>query len=408
MAPVRLASFATALLLSVFNPLLSAQQFVPASDDFIVEKLPSAIVTLSQELADNRALDDKKQSSSTPSAIELSTIEQQALAAYRIAASSQDQRAYGHTLAVLKRWPEEQEKSLIIHILLAAVLQHEHSFNEALSHLDAALIKDPANAQVWLMRAQINLVIADYDSARESCDALRTMVRPAVSINCMVQVDALTGNAQRSLDVVESLLQDNRDLSMQDYSELFTSAASFAQLLGKTEEALRYYETSLQITPDHPYLLVHYGQLLLEQARYDDAIALFALRDERTLPDEQKILYSRALLMSEEPQRIDHANALRDSLAEGFDSAFKRDEALPNKAFAQFALYISKEPEKALAAARENWSLQKEPSDTLLLALAAEANDAQAVLTDLARWADAHDTEDVRLDRVFADNEVVR
>jgi len=408
MMPVHLAKFFAALGISVFSPLLMAQQFIPATADFVVETLPISIVALSRELAGNRALADATLNVSTLSDTQLATIEQQAMAAYRIAVTTQEQRAYGHTLAVLQRWPAQQEMTSVIHILLASVLQHEHQFGEALSHLDAALIKDPANAQAWLMRAQINLVIANYDMARESCNVLRSMVQPAVGINCLAQVDALTGNAQRSLERVENLLSESRDLSRQDYAELFTSAAGFAQRLGKVEDAMRYYNTAWQISPDQPYVLVHYAHLLLEHSHYEEVIALFAPRDESSLPDEQKILYTRALSMSDEIQHIDHARLLRDSLEESFEAAFKRQEALPNKAYAQFALYLSNEPEIALTAARANWSLQKEPSDTLLLALTAQENHAQAVIAVLAHWVAAHQTEDVRLDKVFANNEVSR
>lgn len=408
MSQTRLVHFLTALCFSILSPALSAQQFVPEREDFVVETLPWAIVSLSKELAESRSITTDNRIDSTLSDAQLAEVEKQALAAYRIAVSTQEQRAYGHTLAILKRWPEQEEKTITIHILLASVLQHEHQFNEALSHLDAALIADSKNAQAWLMRAQINLVIADYYSARENCNVLSTLVQPAVSTNCFAQVDALTGNAQSSLALLEDVLDKNRDLSRQDYAELFTSAAGIAHRLGRADDAMRYYNAAWQISPDQPYVLVHYAQLLLEQSRFADAISLFASRDERALPDEQKILYTRALIMSEVPVNIAHASRLKESLEESFDAAFKRQEALPNKAYAQYALYIGKQPQEALIAARANWSLQKEPSDTLLLALAAQENDSQAVLTVLARWVDAHRTEDARLDKVFANNEVIR
>tara|TARA_R110001592_G_scaffold72028_3_gene219836 strand:+ start:3249 stop:4517 length:1269 start_codon:yes stop_codon:yes gene_type:complete len=408
MTQPRLVYFLTTFCISILSPELNAQPFVPASADYVVDTLPSAIVSLSKELAESRTSATDTRINTTHSDSQLAEIEKQALAAYRIAVNTQEQRAYGHTLAILKRWPAQMEKTATILILLASVLQHEHQFKEALAHLDAALIKDSANAQAWLMRAQINLVVAYYNSARENCNVLSNLVQPAVSINCIAQVDALTGNAQSSLTLLENMLSENRDLSRQDYAELFISAASMAHRLGKPEDAIRYYNSVLQISPDQPYALVHYAQLLLEQSRFDDAISLFASRDERALPDEQKILYTRALLMSEKPDNIALAGRLKESLEENFNSAFMREEALPNKAYAQYALYIGKQPQEALVAARANWSLQKEPSDTLLLALAAQENDALAVLAVLARWIDAHHTEDVRLDKVFADNGVIR
>lgn len=408
MLPIRLVKFFTTFSISMLSPLLTAQPFVPTSEDFVVETLSSSIVTLSQELAHNRANADSSRDANRLNQTQLASLEQQALAAYRIAANTQEQRAYGHTLTILQRWPADQEKTATIHILLAAVLQHEHQFSEALSHLDAALVEAPLNAQAWLMQAQINLVIANYDAARESCNTLSNLVQPAVSINCLAQVDALTGNARRSLELVEILLNENRDLSRQDYAELFTSAAGFSQRLGQTEDAIRYYYAAWQVAPDHPYVLVNFAQLLLEQARYEDVITLFSPHDEQALSDEQKIILARALSMSEKTQDIEQAELLKINLAKSFEEAFKRQEALPNKAYAQFTLYLSKEPAKALSAARANWALQKEPSDTLLLALAAQANDAQSVLSVLKRWVDSQRTEDVRLDQVFARSEVVQ
>lgn len=404
MLSARLIKVYAALLIGMFHPLLLAQPFVPDNDDFIVETLPPAIVALSRELKDYRKFTSSRQDSSALSDEQLTSIEQQALAAYRIAASSQDQRAYGHTFAILERWPTDKEKSATIHMLMAAVLQHDHNFDEALSHLETALTKEPNSAQAWLMRAQINLVIADYASARKSCEELSTLVRRAIWVNCMTQVDALTGNAQQSLNVVESMLVESRDLSRQDYTELFISAAGFAQALGEIEKATRYYNTALQLAPDQPYVLVHYAELLLDQSRYQDVIGLFASRAESALSDEQKILYVRALDMSEEQDHLDRANNIRDDLTEIFNAAFKRAEALPNKAYSQYALYLSNEPEKALDAARDNWVLQKEPSDTLLLAMAAQANGAQEELATLARWLESHQTEDVRLERVLRNN----
>lgn len=408
MLPLRLTKLFAVLGISLCSPLLTAQQFVPNTPEFIVETLPASIVALSKELAPTRSNANRSRSATTLSDTQLENLEQQALAAYRIAVNTQEQRAYGHTLAVLERWPAQQEKTTNIHILLAAVLQHEHHFIEALSHLDAALTKAPNNAQAWLMRAQINLVIAEYVTARQDCKALSALVQPAIGINCLAQVDALTGNAQRSLDIVVGLLTESRDLSRQDYAELFTSAATFAQRLGKIEDAIRYYYTALQITPDQPYVLVHYAQLLLEQARHHEVIALFATRDERALPDEQRILFARALSMSSERQLLEQARVLKDSLEKSFEAAFKRHEALPNKAYAQFTLYLSHEPQKALQAAQANWSLQKEPSDTLLLALAAQESGARVQISDLAHWIEAHRTEDTRLDRVFSHNEEIR
>lgn len=381
---------------------IQAQTFVPNNDNFVVETLPRAIVSLSQELRESR---DKKSEENKPFTSDpnyLLLIERDALFAYKIASESQDQRAYGHTMAILKRWPKNQEKSTTIHMLTAAVLQHSHQFSEALTHLSRASELSPNNAQVLLMQTQISLVTADYIGARQYCNALIPLVRHATAVNCQAQVDGLTGNAQAGLLGLENTLKNNRDLSVEDYLELFISTADIAHRLGQNTLAENAYIAALQLAPQHQYLLTQYANFLLEQGRNVATIALLDSQDSNRITDEQRILLAQSLLNTSQTENISRAEMLMETLQVNFEAAQQRGESIPNKALAQYSLHVDHDPESALKYASRNWALQKEPSDTLLFAQSALALKETNSLRMLEVWVNSNGMEDVRLEKVLA------
>jgi len=391
----------------LFSPAFgNAQPFVPQDDATLVERLPGAIVALSKDLRAqelrtndsrvNAAVSDQASTAPGTSATQAQALLQQALAAYQIAVREQDPRSYGHTLAVLERWPDELRKPPLIHILTAAVLQHGHEFQQALAELERALAIEPGNAQALLMRAQISLVTADYETASDSCESLRALVRYEIALNCQTQVDSLTGNAQASLTAINTRLARGPELIPQDYVELQITAATIAHRLGRNQEAERHYQSALQLSPDSAYVLVHYATLLMEAGRPADAVALLITQPEDGISTELKIIQTEALLASSEPGAQTQGQEHLHELNLFFQNAFLREEA-PHKEYARFALNVLHDSESALLSARENWALQKEPSDTLLLAQAASAAADSRLLTEIARWVDAAGTEDVRL-----------
>jgi len=151
-----------------------------------------------------------------------------------------------------------------------------------------------------LMRAQISLVTADYETASDSCESLRALVRYEIALNCQTQVDSLTGNAQASLTAINTRLARGPELIPQDYVELQITAATIAHRLGRNQEAERHYQSALQLSPDSAYVLVHYATLLMEAGRPADAVALLITQPEDGISTELKIIQTEALLASSE------------------------------------------------------------------------------------------------------------
>lgn len=355
-----------------------SQPFTPADDSYVVEQLSSPVIALSRQLRTERAT----QSTSLTS----DELLEQARQSYRIATADQSPRAYGRTLSLLQGWPENREKPAGYYTLLASVLQHNHEFDLALQHIDTALARHPGNAQALLIRAQIGLVTGDHGLTRDSCRALEPLVREAIELNCRMQLEGVTGNAASALRTIESRLSTGQPPVQQDLVELVLTAAVIAHRLGQHNRAEYYYLRVLQQAPGNHYALSRYANLLLETGQAERLVRLLAGYPEGALNAELRVLWTEALLAdgSDEAQS---ARLIAD-LQEEFRLARLRGQRSDRKEYARFALTVLDDPDQALEAARENWSLQKEPSDTLLLAQAATAAGDTDTLTAIRRWVE--------------------
>jgi tetratricopeptide (TPR) repeat protein len=385
------------LLLACLTVMIPApansQPFTPAVDSHIVEELPSPVIALSRQLRAERSA--RTESTTSGELLE------QALESYRIATADQSPRAYGRTLSLLQRWPEDREKPVRYYVLLASVLQHNHEFDRALQHLDTALAREPYNAQAILIRAQIGLVTGDYAMARDSCRALDSLVRETIRLNCRAQLDGVTGSASSALQNIESRLTEGPPPVRQDLIELQLTAAVIAHRLGEDNRAEMYYLRVLQQMPTNHYALSRYANLLLETGQPGRLARLLSGYDESALNTELRILLAAALRTRDSDEAQARSSRLVDSLQEEFRVALLRDEGLSHKEYARLSLTLLDQPEQALEAARENWTLQKEPSDTLLLARTAAAAGDRETLQAVRQWVTESGLEYPRLARVL-------
>lgn len=392
-------SFITGMLLTLTS---LAQPYTPESNSSVVDILPAAIVELSADIRRSQA---SRQQSATASG---SQILRQAMDAYQVAVSSGEARAYGHTLSILQRWPESDTRPAMYHILLAAVLQHNHEFDAALAELQRVTASGmngsdrSAYIQALMIQSQIGLVIGDYALVEQSCTALEQTARRAVFVNCQAQLDGVTGNALHALSLLTSTLRAGTNLNTVDYQELLTTAAVIAHRLGDSPLAESYYQGALRLSPTNAYLIVNYSTLLLELDRPVDVVALLSADANGTLNAEMNILLAKALRATGSEADRRRAADIVATLEQEFELAFMRNEAIPHKEYAQYALDLTNLPDAALSSAAENWSFQKEPSDTLLLARAATLNNDRDVLNDIEQWMSSVGLEDERLQAILA------
>lgn len=370
-----------------------AQTFIPSDDSTVIDELPSAVIKLSQQLRQQRQVNVSNRTAED--------LLQEAARSYRIATADSSPRAYGRTLAILRGWPQALEQPPGYHVLMAAVLQHNHEFTLAIEHLDQALAMEPDNAQALLIKAQIGMVTGEHAMARDNCNTLRSLVHPSLHLNCQAQLDGVTGNAAPALAALEQSLDNGRPPAGANRVELLLSAAVIAHRLGLSDHARQRYLEVLQQTPRNVYALTRFGDLLLETGLAGQLVTLLDAYPAESLNTELRILLAEALQAIGSSEASARARVLTDTLEQEFSIALMRGEALPHKTYARFSLNLLERPGQALAAAKENWTLQREPSDTLLLARAALAAEDQETLEQVRQWVSNTGLESRQLDSVL-------
>jgi hypothetical protein len=86
-----------------------------------------------------------------------------------------------------------------------------------------------------------------------------------------------------------------------------------------------------------------------------------------------------------------------DLLASAFNVEQQRGDAVHRREQARFLLDVSAQPAAALAAARENWQVQREPEDLLILLRAAQAAHQPRVAQPAREFLRAQKLQDARL-----------
>jgi hypothetical protein len=163
-----------------------------------------------------------------------------------------------------------------------------------------------------------------------------------------------------------------------------------AQSLGDERAASHWFVECLQLAPDDLYTRAAYADLLLQQGRAVDTLELL-----KGFESMEPMLLRMAIAQRQlnDPQ-LPETRAL---LANAFAVEEQRNEAVHRREQARFLLDVEAQPSAALAAARQNWQVQREPADLLILLRAAHAAHQNGAAAAAAQFANLHAIEDVRL-----------
>ncbi len=371
LAPVALV----ALLLVA--PAVAAAPYVPKDDATVLERLPlKPADPVARELRDLRAR-LAAQPDDLDAAVRL------ARRYFRLAMSEGDPRFVGYAEAALRPWSGLKEAPYDVLVMRALLQQYRHDFRGALEALAAAAASDPTDPEVPLWRAAILLVQADYAGAARACEALRgTATSELDRIGCKASVDGVTGEAARAYASLGDTLARSRSVRAGPRLWILTRLAEFSLVLGEPDRAERHFKEALSLGLNDQFLLAAYADFLLDRGRPSEVVPL--LKDW-TRSDVLLLRLALAEKAVKAPTLDEHARALKAR----FDAAALRGDKLHQQEEARFNLYLRGQPERALALAKENWALQREPRDArILLEAALAANDpvgAQPALDWLAR-----------------------
>jgi tetratricopeptide (TPR) repeat protein len=305
------------------------------------------------------------------------------------ARASGDLRFLGYAEAILAPWMQQPSVAPQVRVLEATILQSRHAFDESLAQLDRALEARPDDPQAWLTRATVLRVLGRYDEAMTACDHLAAAADRAVTSLCRQSLRGLTGHLHEAYAAIVSL--SPRELPTEVRAWAYSELGEMAERLGDDVAAEHWFRDGLQTAPEDFYMRSACADVLLRHGRAAETLRLLAGYESMEPMLLRIAIAHRAL--------NDGAAAPTEALlANAFEVEQLRGEAVHRREQARFLLDVAGQPAAALAAARENWRVQREPDDVLILLRAAHAAQRAAAADTALQFLQLTQLEDRRLD----------
>ncbi|MGQ0593698.1 MAG: tetratricopeptide repeat protein [Gammaproteobacteria bacterium] len=351
-----------AILLAVigFAGPLGAAPFIPENDAEVLERLPTTLGGGSGEV---RRLRERLARAPTDVARAVAVAGRY----IELGQGQSDPRYYGYAQAALEPWWGLADPPPEVLLLRAAIRQGRHEFDAALQDLSRLLEKDPRDPQAWLMQAVIFIVRADYPAARRACEALARLRRAFLAFSCMGSLASLSGQAEGGYDLLRLAEDQSQNATLGERVRLETLLGKTAERLGDWGRAEGHFQEARRLGPHDAYLLGAYADLLLDQGRAQEVVAL--LREE-TRVDGLLLRLSLAERDIGAPGKEAHIEDLRARYA----ASRQRGDTLHQGEEARFLLHLVDQPQAALTLAKANWAVQREPRDARILIEAALAS----------------------------------
>jgi len=377
---------ATAIGLSLAAQAMLAAPYTPASDDVVLETLPAATSALARELAaEHRALAREPHDLPRAAALAWRYVE--------AGRSAGDPRYAGLAEGLMAPWFTASEPPAEALLLRATLRQSRHDFAGAERDLAALLAREPRNAQAWLTRAVVAKVRGDLALAERSCIPLLQLADALTATTCLADVAALSGRAGAAERALAAVLERAPGIETPQQQWALVTLAEIRERRGDVRGAEASYRAALAHGRDG-YSLAAHADFLLGARRANEVLEL--LGDDRRADG----LLLRRALAERQLRAAELAPTLRELRAR-FAASRLRGESLHAGEEARFMLAFGSAGE-ALALARENFELQREPRDVgVLLEAAIAANDAAAARPALT-FLSATKLEDVRLTALAA------
>jgi Tfp pilus assembly protein PilF len=362
-----------------------AEPFRPASDDQILEQLPTASDSVSRDLQKLRAALD-----ADPNNLKLAR--QLAGRYISLGRAEADPRYYGYAEAALKPWIDRAAPPAEVGVLRAVLRQNRHDFDGALDELAPVLAANPRHAQALLTQAFVLQVQGKYDAARRSCRQLPRGVHPLVIATCVARIESLTGRADTGYGLLERGLAAWTNAPSQLRLWALTNLGEIAQRTGDSGAAERHYREALGLGRD-AYARGAYADLLLDAGRASEVRELLA---DDTRIDAQLLRLAIAEARLGKSSAKDHVAALTARFA----ASRLRGSVIHRREEARFTLEILDHPAEALALAQANWQVQREPWDARLVLAAALAADRPGQAQPVVDWVRRTGLEDPQIEQL--------
>ena len=371
-----------------------AAPFVPASDLTILERLSSTPGETARVNQSTRAL--RATLARDPKNEDLAVRMAQLYVSR--SRSESDPRLLGQAQAALGAWWLQAEPPIPVLLLRATIRQSVHDFANARRDLDQAVKREPGNAQAWLTMATVQQVTGDLAGAAESCRKVVPLAPPLIGITCLASIDGSQGRAAQAYEalnnaMVASATAGRDSIGVRGWA--LTLQAELAERLARSADAERLYQASLAIDPTDAYTVAAYADFLIDAGRASDVLTLIPAN---TRGDVLLLRRAIAAKLAASPD----AAQLAQELGQRFNASRARGDRVHLREEARFALAVKNESTEALALARDNWMVQKEPLDARIALEAAIAARQPKAVADVVTWIESTKLQGEKLAQLAA------
>ncbi|MSU34792.1 MAG: hypothetical protein EXS36_06710 [Pedosphaera sp.] len=372
---------------------LSAAPFTPKSDSQVLETLRTRpLAPVDRELRRLRALQRASPNDITNAV---------ALAGVMIgrARAEADPRWLSQAQGVLLPWWTNTVPPNAVLFHRATIRQSLHDFDGALADLRTLLQRDPAHGGAWLAKTTIHTVRAEYPAARSACFQLARHIDDLTALGAVAQIGSLTGDAPRSYHRLRDRWErpnSARGVDSERALWILTQLGEMAGRLGLIADAESHFQAALQIAPSDPYLLGAYSDFLLDSGKLEPVVDLLW---RYTRVDALLLRLTEAESRTRrngDSEWRKHVQILHDR----FSDAAQRGDVVHRREEARFRLHLENDADAALALARDNWKVQREPADARIFLEAAWASQKPDAADPVLEWRQSNHVEDLVLDRL--------
>lgn len=386
-----------ALPLAMFAlPITSAQAvpFVPASDLTILERLSTTPGESARVNQSTRAM--RATLARDPKNVDLAVRMAQLYVSR--SRSESDPRLLGQAQVALGAWWSQAEPPIPVLLLRATIRQSVHDFSSARRDLDQAVKREPGNAQAWLTLTTVQQVTGDLNGATDSCRKVAPLAPPLIGITCMASIDGAQGLAAQAYQalsnaMVASVTAGRDSIGVRGWA--LTLQAELAERLARSVDAERLYLASLAIDPTDAYTVAAYADFLIDAGRAADVLTLIPANTRGDVLLLRRAIAAKLAASPDAPQ-------LAQELGQRFQASRARGDRVHLREEARFALAIKYEPAEALALARDNWMVQKEPLDARIALEAAIAARQPKAVADVLAWIESTKLQGEKLAQLAA------
>lgn len=350
-----------------FGSPADAAPFTPSSDAEVVERLPAT--------ADPavRAVESLRRQLAAPGGGDRTALRLEIARRYFDLAMAQgDPRYVGYASAAIAPIADAAREMAPYWLVLGLVQQYNHEFEKALKSLDRAAQLDPQASEPISWQAAIYMVQVRYREALGECTRLVPLAAPLLARGCTAYVQASTGQLGAAYEDFRKDVAAATGAAPALLVWNHTRLAEMALRLQRPAEAEGHFKQALQQGVTDQFLLGAYADYLIAARRPAEALQLLAGWER------SDILLLR-LAIAGKAVGDTKAAGWAAQLRERFVDAARRGDRLHEQEAARFELDLEGNAAKALALARSNYAVQKEPRDAeILMRSALAANDAKA------------------------------